>query len=266
MTRWIYFFLIFCINSILTGEIITTNDFNRIEKECNEIGKKSLVLFDVDGTLIVPDDAILQSKGRPLFKQLTERYTDRDLFREIRMVAPHSLVDQRSVELVEKLQKKQIPVIAFTAAPAKIQGEVQLGNWRVNELKKYGFDFSGTFPNDQYVELQQSLNQPFLPLYKLGVLYSSFHPKGEILIAFLRKLNLKPKKIIFIDDELVHVQSVMACLEREGIENICIHYTAANEIPCDLNSEQALFQVRYFIKHNIWLSDTQLHDSSDDFF
>ena len=254
--RFIYIFIIL-LNSLSAGEIITTNDFALIEEKATVLDQDSLVLFDVDATLIVPNDAILKPKGKELFKRLIAGYTDRDLFREIRMKAPHTLVDDRSISLVQKLQQNKIPVLAFTAAPSVVQGVEQPGVWRVDELQRYGFDFSPAFPNLDFLEFPKNANQQHFPLFKSGVLYSSFHSKGDILIAFLQQLELKPRKVIFVDDELEHVQSVVARLDKQGIPCIGIHYTAADETPCDLNFEQALFQINYFIKNNVWLGDEE---------
>ena len=257
---WTAFCMIVCIPFMYAAEIIKTHDFGRIEEESYKLEKDALLLFDVDATLIVPDDAILKPKGKDLFKELIGGYTDRDLFREIRMQAPHSLVDNRSIVLVQRLLEQQVPVIAFTAAPAKIKETTQPGTWRVAELKRFGIDFRSSFPTCDYLELPQSSNQQQCPLYKHGVLYSSLHPKGDILVAFLHHMNFRPSKVIFVDDEIEHVHSVMTCLKREGIECIGIHYTAANELPCALNPEQASYQVEYFIQHDVWLSDEAMRN------
>lgn len=236
-------------------EIIITSDFERIEDLTKKLDASSLVLFDVDATLIVPNDAILKPHGRDLFNQLVAGHTERDLFRDIRMKASHSLVDVRSIDLVYDLQKKKIPVLALTASPAKIKGVEPPGNWRVDELKHYGFDFSQALPDCHFMELEKDNNQQHYPLYKSGVLYSSFHAKGTILAAFLRKLDLKPTLVIFVDDELRHVQSVVSSLEKEGILCVGVHYTAAENTPCELDPVRAQFQVEYFIRHDEWLSD-----------
>ena len=120
--RWIYFFAIFILDAAFAGQIITTHDFTDIERECSSLNKNSLLLFDVDATLIVPNDAILKPKAKDLFEKLVVSYANRDLFREIRMKAPHSLVDSRSVDFIQKLQKCEVPILAFTAAPAKVKG------------------------------------------------------------------------------------------------------------------------------------------------
>ena len=258
MTHWIYCWMLFVATSLGAGEILTTNDFSIIERESENLDTDSLVLFDVDGTIIVADDAILKLNGRKLFKQLIEGHTDRDLFRDIRMQAPHSLVDFRLINLIQQLQEKKIPTIAFTAAPAKIQDGNAAGDWRIEELKLFGFDFSTAISTSDSIELPNTLDDAHLPMFKSGVLFSSSHPKGNILVAFLQKTGLNPYKVLFIDDELKHVQSVVASLEKLGIECLGIHYTAAHDAPCELNPEHARFQVEYFIKHNVWLYDEHM--------
>lgn len=253
--RLIYIFMVLTINCLVAGEIISTNDFGIIEKEASQLDEESLLLFDVDATLIVPKDVILKPKGKYLFKKLIAGHTDRDLFREIRMRAPHGLVDNKSVNFVQSLQCNKIPVIAFTAAPSKIREMEQPGVWRVEELKSFGFDFSPAFPDLHFLELPKKPNQKHAPLFRSGVLYSSLHPKGDILMLFLHELSIKPKKVVFVDDELEQVKSVVKSLDKQGIPSVGIHYTAADDNARDLNHEQAQFQINYFIQEGIWLGD-----------
>lgn len=255
--RWTYYSFVLMVLSLQAGEIITTSNFGRIEEEVEKLDNNSLVLFDVDATLIVPDDAILKPQAKNIFKYLIAGHLDRDLFRDIRLKASHSLVDPRSIALVQNLQEKKISVLAFTAAPAKIRGVEQPGDWRIDELQRYGFNFSLCCPICGVLEIPKSADQQHFPMFKSGVLFSSFHPKGDILVVFLQITGLDPKKVVFVDDELEHVQSVITCLEKCGVDCIGIHYTAANEAPCDLKLEQARFQVNYFIQHDIWLSDNE---------
>ena len=72
--RLIYIYIILAINSLVAGEIITTNDFRLIENEAYKLDGDSLLLFDVDATLIVPNDALLRPKGKDLFEQLIASY------------------------------------------------------------------------------------------------------------------------------------------------------------------------------------------------
>lgn len=258
--KWIYCFVFLFVTPAYAGEILITSAFEDIEEATNKLSIHSLVLFDVDGTLIVPNDAILKPKGKNLFKQLITGHVNRDLFREIRLKAPHSLVDSRLNALVQKLQAKKIPVLAFTAAPAKINDTEQPGDWRVNELYRFGFDFQSTFPNSVVLDFPKNSDLNSFPMFKSGVLFSSFHPKGEVLLMFLELIKLNPDKVIFIDDEFEHVRSVMTSLEKYGITCQGIHFTAVEQVPCSIDIEQARFQINYFIEHDLWLNDNEVKE------
>lgn len=239
----------------LSGEIIETHHLAHVEEIAGTYDNSSLILFDVDGVLIAPDDAILKPYRKHLFDELIAGHPERDLFRDIHLKAPHSLVDQSSIALLQKLQTKGIPTLAFTAAPSKAKHPGELGDWRIEELLRFGFDFRLTFPELPLKHFPKDPDQPFIPLYKSGILFSSLHPKGKILIHFLQHLEFRPNKVLFIDDDIKYVQSVVGSLEEVGIPCIGIHYTACRLPASPLDLERARFQVNYFLEHDIWLDD-----------
>lgn len=236
-------------------EIIITKSLDLIEEITSQLDCHSLVLLDVDGTLIVPDDAILKPHRQKQFKELIKGHPHRDLFRDIHLKAPHSIVDSASLDFVRRLQAKGIPTIAFTAAPAQARYPGEPGDWRIEELKSFGFDFSQAFPHHPVLEIPKEETQLFYPLFKSGILFSSLHSKGDILVYFLNKLSFVPNKILFIDDCIEYIESVRESLDRSGIEFMGIHYTAAADVPSQLNLDHARFQVDYFLKNDIWLED-----------
>lgn len=253
--RWLYLSFLLVVTSLHAGQIVTTSDFGRIEEEIKKLDEQSLVLFDVDGTLIEPDDAILKYTARPYFYSLLIAHDEKDYFREIRLKAPHTVVDVRSIALIKELQEKNIPVLAFTAAPAKIREEGLPGEWRINELKQHGFLFTSPFPGCDFLELPKYPINPYFPIYNSGILFSSLHSKGDILITFLDMIDFKPNKVVFVDDELMQVYSVVATLEAFGIDCIGFHYTATINPPANFDPVRGYLQVKYFIDHAIWLSD-----------
>ncbi len=167
----------------------------------------------------------------------------------------HQIVHSKSPELIEKIQQQNIPVLAFTSAPATID-ERPPGVWRAQELKEFGFDFCfSTFPES--VQLPQSPGQMYCPWFTQGVLYSSLHPKEDVLMNFLSHLPFRPQTVVFIDDELCWVEAVASRLEQEGIRCLGIHYTEANKLPqaSNFDEEKARFQVNRFLEKGLWLND-----------
>lgn len=247
------------------AQIVSTGDLGAIEKELETLDSNSLVLFDVDLTLIVPNDAILRPASSDYLDELLggEKVQNlptgrRYVFREILTKAPHSLIDERSLSLVRKLQERGVPVAAFTNAPRGKVGNIEsVADWRVEELQRFGFDFSSTWQNKEIVELPKDQDQEFAPIFKSGIIFSSLHPKGKTLSNFLAAIDWKPKKVVMIDDEVKYVQSVGESLKTLGVSYTGFHYTGAKQLPCNLDRETAQFQVRRFFESGEWITDTR---------
>jgi len=255
MIKWICFLLLF---GFVYGEILETNDFGLIEREADRLDSNSLIVFDVDDTLITPKDAILHCRRGDVLKGLIPECPGRNLFREILVKAPHSIVDERSRSLMQRLQEKNIPALAFTAARPRVKRGDPPCDWRIRELKYHGFDFGSSFPDCEYLELLKESNAVQIPMYKQGVLFSAFHPKGLVLVRFLEAIGFFPTKVIFVDDDLKNVKSVVEELEKVGIACLGVHYTAARDFAAPFDPEWAEFQINHFLRHDEWLSDEQI--------
>ncbi|PIS00703.1 MAG: hypothetical protein COT84_06125 [Chlamydiae bacterium CG10_big_fil_rev_8_21_14_0_10_35_9] len=245
---------------------ISTNNFAYIEEIIEkEADENTLVLWDVDQTLITPKDAILKPKWNKLLDQLMggkkvikdESGNKRYIFREILMHAEHSLLDNGLPSFVEKLQKKGIPTIAFTAAPGGKIGEVDsFIDWRIDELKKFGFDFSHSFPDTQLLNLPKDEDKEFPPVYKSGVLITSLHDKGPVLTNFFAQLGWTPKKVIFIDDQESNIESVASSLDGQ-VQTIGIEFTGAADLPSKVDESVGKYQVDHFQETGEWISQNQ---------
>ncbi len=257
-----------CVDSKQSAsEILKTSDWNFIEKLLEDADKETLVLFDVDQTLITPNDPILKPKWEKYLDQLlggkkvavNEHGEKRYIFREILMKAPHSVINNKSIDFIEKKQREEIPVIAFTAAPGGKIGKVEsFIDWRVDELQKFGFQFGiGNKLSDiGTLKLAKDPSLEFPPIYKSGVLITSLHDKGPVLMSFFKEINWIPKKVIFIDDKMHNLKSVAQSLEGRT-KVLGIHYTGANDLPCDLDENIAKKQVSHFLETGKWVSQSK---------
>jgi hypothetical protein len=258
----------------LFGSIVKMEEIKHFEKEVGDLDNHSLVLFDVDETLIVPKDAILSPRGRHLSRKLMVeilgnpaivppgKYPEGFLLGRVLTTAQFAIVEPQCLTVIQELQNRGIPVIALTAAEAAQMGEIEdFADFRVNQLREFGFDFRGTFPKTDSLKLAKSSEKKFHPLFKSGVLFSSDHPKGEVLKQFLSELQLFPKKVVFVDDRLDFLQSVEGAMNELGIEFIGFHYTAAEKLSPALDENLAEFQARYLAQHGRWLSDDEARKS-----
>ena len=83
------------------------------------------------------------------------------------------LVYLHSVEMIATLKQKSIPMIAFTAMCMVSYGKIgSMEQWRVNQLRALGIDFSSAFPQFAKLEWAEMFPDMGYPAFKEGVLCS----------------------------------------------------------------------------------------------
>ena len=131
--------------------------------------------------------------------------------------------------------------------------------WRVDQLKGVGIDFSPFFP-DEYVfaDLVDSGANP--PLFKKGILFcgdfynSNKSTKGELLGIFLDRINWRPDRVIFIDDEKKNLEAVSQELAERGV---CFQGYLF-EIPTpQIDEKVAELQLQTVLDQKKWISDEE---------
>lgn len=240
-----------------TNSIIAITSFHEVDFDA--IQKDTLVIFDVDETLIHPSDAYMMNQNSKQSNIFHEKFfaehpevTDwHALNARIIQQAGRTLIEPEIITIVQQLQMRGIQVIACT----NIIREAPFGNyastldWRYQHLTKLGF--KGSF-NDAIINLDQLERKPIF--YK-GILVTDLLDKGLIIGAFLEATHMHPKHIIMFDDRYNYLLSAQKECKKRGIAFTGYHYLGAFAVPWD--EDLATFQLEYLIQHGIWLSDAQ---------
>lgn len=226
-------------------------DFDNIDND-------TLVVFDVDETLVQPIDSLLvnlrSSKSDELFYKIITRYPDVDnwdyyysiIFRDVEM----PLIENNIINKIKSLQNRNIKVIACTAAPTGRMGAIEnVEEWRYNHL--YSLGFIGNFNDfnfDFYLEGQH-------PNFYHGILFTDLANKGPSLKIFLDKINYHPKKIVMFDDNLNYLQSVDNEFAKSEIQFTGYQYTG--QWQKEIDEEMFFYQIDYLLANHKWLSDIE---------
>jgi hypothetical protein len=191
-------FLPSCYQDSAIKEIYSFNevDFNTIQPD-------TLVIFDVDDTLIQPKDAYLTNEhtpqGQAFEKKLLKKYPEIknwDYLASIMLQqAELPLIEPCIIPIINALKKRNIPVIACTSMNTGPYGILPtMEQWRYEQLKSLGFE--GSYA-DKIIHFDSFTRKPVF--YK-GILATDLALKGPPLGAFLNAMQLRPKKIIMFDD------------------------------------------------------------------
>ncbi|MCE2991612.1 MAG: DUF2608 domain-containing protein [Candidatus Jidaibacter sp.] len=263
--RKIYTFLLFalltgCTANNQTNTIKSIQSYDQVDFE-NITDPATVVLFDVDETLIQPEDTYLinehSERGLRFRQSLIQKHPKimkmHDIGGIILDQAARPLIEKEVINKIRTLKKNNINVFAITAMNTGEYSNIgRMERWRYEHLKKLGFE--GTYQNYDFY-LQGFKRKPVF--YK-SIIATDLEDKGEVLMATLDKINLRPQKIIMFDDTLEFLYSVEKECKKRGIIFFGYHYNGAKKKDWDENVIS--FQAEYLIKHKKWLSDAEVKE------
>ncbi|MBN9543309.1 MAG: DUF2608 domain-containing protein [Alphaproteobacteria bacterium] len=229
-------------------------------KEANfDLPKNTLVIFDVDETLIQPLDSYLinehTKQGKEFRNHLIKSHPEvKDwdyLVSIILRDAKRPLIEPCIVYIINNIKSKDLKFIALTGMNTGRLGMYsELAEWRYEHLKSLGFQ--GSF-GDKVIKFKADNRNP---IFFKGILATDLTPKGPVLIKFLKEIDYYPKAIVMFDDDLEHIKSVSDACKKLGINFMAYHYKGAKSKAWNQNIIN--YQTEYLIKHKKWLSDEEV--------
>ncbi len=188
----------------------------------------TLVVFDLDNTLIEPvqfvgSDEWFDERVKYHASKVEEKAKATDLaivdWVRVMKVTQVKAVEADTPVLIRALQEKKIKIMGLTARP------ISLSSTTHNQLDSVGIDLSKTPPAKTHEEILSKHRAELID----GIVFIGPHlEKGAVLRAFLRHENLRPKRLVFVDDRVQHVNTVHAAAEALKLPHLCVRYGAAD--------------------------------------
>lgn len=165
-------------------------------------------------------------------------------------------VDPKIINVLSALGNRSIPTIALTHCGTGKFGRINdVADWRISQLHNAGVSFKklSSYPNHVFGTLHGTA------MFKSGILFTGYIDKGQVLLQFLKTNNINPKRIIFIDDRLINLQSVEDALSGHNIKFNGFEYTAVSEQKI-LDLDQKIISKQFSILEEElkWTSDAEL--------
>jgi len=210
---------------ICLSQIIESDHLDEIKRHLDSC---SLVLFDIDNTLVAPHYSIgtdqcfthlcqqKQKEGWTITKAIDSILP---LYYQIHDHIPLYVAESSIPYLLHYLTAQSIPTIMLTAR------SVCLKDQTIKQLKDAGISLPFTELVDE--EIQVVLDVP--ALYTYGIIFCGNNDKGDVLFYMLDKAGYKPNKIIFIDDKYSNLASVECVCIKRKIQFIGIRYSQLDE-------------------------------------
>jgi hypothetical protein len=238
-----YFIICACLFFALVMPNVTNADIKQVSTMA-EIGiffegtsSETLAVFDIDNVLLIPKEPAFQLPNMKKYKDIFKKYTkslsteELDVFLNLIIQRyPSQLLEPGIPQLIQQLIKQGVRPIALTAVWSDRPGISR----RHDDLLRFGVDFSASFPKIPHTEFKDFPKyRGRHPIFDRGIIYANGVQvdKGRVLVDFLKKANLHPKQIIFVDDLRKNLDAIQAALEPLGIAFVGLEYTGSQVFP-----------------------------------
>lgn len=113
-------------------------------------------------------------------------------------------------------------------------------------MSRIGIIFDKT--NPQECPIKYGTGKP--ALYLGGIIFTGNYSKGEVVAAWLKQIDYRPTKIIFIDDKLKNVESVERALHSRDFPFYGLRYDYLDKRVANFNWDKTQKELDLFLKHH----------------
>lgn len=177
----------------------------------------TLLVIDIDNTTLEPVGTLGSDQWYYYMAKVHGEEKAGELWTKTLPTVKVKPVEAMTPDFIREQQKRGVKVMALTARGAEDEAAT------FAQLKAIGVDYSANPPSKKELKTEHK------GLFKNGVFFQGEGPsKGETLVAFIKKLGLKPGRVVFVDDKAKHAKSVEQAVRESGIPVISFRYGAAD--------------------------------------
>lgn len=208
------------------------------------IDQDTWILVDLDNTTFEGKQALghtdwfydkvhrLMNEGMSLEDSTRECYPE---WIEVQKLCPVKPIEEAFIRALIQFQRQGNIVMGLTHRQPSIADST------LRQLNSLGLNFLSSAP----IKNSLVVSSATPTLFEEGVMFTGeYNKKGEILVRFLSIIDKLPKKIVFFDDKISHVQDVESALAELDVEYLGVHYTACEHVEKVYSPEIAEFQLK----------------------
>ncbi|MCK4265225.1 DUF2608 domain-containing protein [Candidatus Babeliales bacterium] len=248
--------------------IVSIESFKEVQKALNSADEGTLVLFDIDDTLIVSPSKNFWKSNFLAHKKEIEKIADTAFKRtdknkkyllSKRLAKEVPLIIEAIVpEMIKTLQERKVEVLALSRFSTGTMGVIRdFPKWRYDKLKEVGINFSVTKFPDIILKTLYHDDKGFYPVFYKGILLTNRSTKGAVLGAFLDYMHYKPKRIIFFDDDREQVKLVASEIYKRKILFEGYVYNGSMHMASHFDANIISIQYNHLVDHEEWLTDEE---------
>jgi hypothetical protein len=288
MSRLFFFLLFLCAYLFASAEILYVDQPDTLAElllDAKRVDEKTLLVWDIDDTLIVSNEVELRgenfnhliadvAKEANLSMREAFYLIESALQNKAKPLGSGRQISPKIYECYLACKKRLIKMIALTHVASGYH-RVQVPRFgidylqtltgeerRVADLFAAGFSFEDSFGalfEDQTISILSCAGgqDGKAPRFKQGVIVTNLLPKGDVLQGFLDMIPWSPQRVVFVDNQMHHVRSVVEKMEERGIDVLGIHFDFVTRSLLGSSQKTTEALVRHLVKQQQWLPQDQ---------
>lgn len=206
--------------------IVDSNDIIVVQ---DKVDPKSIVLFNITGTLYQPATTLADNQWRTYFAErvnqlvansdAAQKLIDK-IKNEIVENIPKAPVEEITPDIIAKLQALHIPVFGISQKRVVTTYADNFGHITSRHLKSIGIDLEKTLDYCNVTATPDNSGYTFA----YGIIFSNKKPVGPAILNFLMRLENRPAKIVMVDNSQASLESAETALASTGIHFEGIRY------------------------------------------
>lgn len=248
---------------IINTTILETSDINKVQEIFRNATSNSIVLCDIDDTIITPRSKMFRfnSEFKNLIDDIKKNRKNIPNFDAIignwRLNRKATLVSPMWPSILLELKRKNVPTFALTQLDTGKVGPIEnMEEWRYQELKKLGIEFTDKFNTKENYIVIRSASETSHAVFHKGFFLTGMHTKAQLVKEIIAVQ--KPDHIYFIDDRKDHVIAVAEIVKEASIPYTGIVYAGVELLDGKPDELVVSEQKKQLLENTQWLEDEEV--------
>lgn len=227
-----------------------------------KIDKNTLILINIDNTVITPKSKLFRYHNNPYvnFTQELYSFTARDssvnkIIAQLMEQRQMMLVEKGWVDFINKTKEQGATVLGFQEVTAPCNLIENYEGWLYTLLYGFNINFTNKINNKDVFRFDAS--DATAPIFYLGIIFTGSKSKVETLIDLFKILPQQPTKIIIFANNKRELENMNSFLSMVDIEYYGIEYLGWQQLPDSPDIEVARFQQSTLLNTGKWLEDDE---------
>ncbi|XVN41716.1 MAG: DUF2608 domain-containing protein [Rickettsia endosymbiont of Argas persicus] len=257
------------ISFISYGQIIPTYSIDLknpdsidIENLLPKIDQNTLVLINIDNTIITPKSKLFRYNNNPyvnftdnLYSLAINDLSVNNFIAQLMQQRQMMLVENAWVDLINQMKKQGATVLGFQEVTAPCNLIKNYEGWLYTLLYNFDIHFTAKVNNKDLFRFDPS--DANAPIFYLGIIFTGSNSKVKTLMDFLKIVPQQFNKILVFSSDKKDLKNIDSYLRNIDIEYYGIQYLGWQQLQDSPDTEVAKLQQSTLLDTGKWLEDDE---------